>query len=200
MSTKIEWAEAVWNPVSGCSKVSKGCKNCYAEVFHRRLQVMLPKKYKHGFFEQVDIQPDTLKIPATWKKPTRVFVNSMSDLFHKDVPFDFILKVFKTMCQYRQHRFLILTKRPEIAIEFFQWMRAMAEREQDPSFLIWFFGGMANIQIGVSVEDQESANKRLPLLLHLPVMHNFVSCEPMIGPVDLSNWKETTTLNPFRWD
>jgi protein gp37 len=94
-TTKIEWTESTWNPVTGCTKISDGCKNCYAEVMARRLKAMGQQKYKNGF--KLTLHPETLNEPYTWKKPRMIFINSMSDLFHKDVPVDFIQKIFNAL-------------------------------------------------------------------------------------------------------
>ena len=107
----IEWTESTWNPVSGCTKISSGCLNCYAERMAKRLRAMGQARYKNGF--KVTLHPEALDEPYRWKKPRVVFVNSMSDLFHKDIPVDFIQKVFKTMNENSQHTFQILTKRSE---------------------------------------------------------------------------------------
>jgi len=117
MSTKssIEWTETTWNPVTGCTKISHGCKFCYADRMARRLQAMGLEKYRNGF--AVTIHPSALKDPLTWKKTRLVFVNSMSDLFHEDVPLSFIESVFKTMNEASQHTFQVLTKRPSRVLE-----------------------------------------------------------------------------------
>src|SRR3954468_15808240 len=111
----IEWTEATWNPVTGCTKVSAGCKYCYAERLALRLKAMGVRQYANGF--ELTLQPGMLELPLKWKRPRKVFVNSMSDLFHKDVPVEFIRRVFEVMNRCPQHTFQILTKRPEIAAE-----------------------------------------------------------------------------------
>ena len=113
--SSIEWTEMTWNPTTGCSKISQGCKFCYAEIMSKRLQAMGVEKYKDNF--QVRIHEKALRVPYTWKKSKIVFVNSMSDLFHKDVPLDFIQKVFKTMRDNPQHVFQVLTKRADRLLE-----------------------------------------------------------------------------------
>ena len=118
-NTNIEWTESVWNPVTGCDKVSAGCKNCYAETMARRLQKMGQPNYANGF--AVTLQPHMLDIPLKRMKPTKYFVNSMSDLFHEEVPFSFIEQVFGVMALCPQHIFQVLTKRPERMKEFFDW-------------------------------------------------------------------------------
>ncbi len=160
--TKIEWATKVWNPVTGCSKVSAGCKNCYAETNAKRF-------WGKRKFTDVQCHEDRLMDPLHWKKPQRIFVNSMSDLFHPDVPFEFIYRVYHFMMGIPRHTYMILTKRPERAIEFFEWWtkpnRPMGVQP------IWEY---KNIWLGVSVEDQKTADERIPLLLQTPAALVFV--------------------------
>lgn len=170
-NSKIEWTQATWNPITGCDKVSQGCKNCYAEIMHRRLMKMHPRKYSKPFLGNIQWHIDDLKTPTNTKKPTVFFVNSMSDLWHKDVPFDFIDAVFSEMSRNERHTFQILTKRPEIALKFFNARAGHA----------W----TKNVWIGVSVEDQKAADERIPLLLQIPAAIRFLSCEPLLGPIDL---------------
>ena len=185
MSTKIEWATKVWNPVTGCDKVSAGCENCYAIGMTNRLQKIdaTKKKYagsvKHtkggnlNWTGNIQCHESELETPSKWKKPQRVFVCSMSDLFHEDIPFDFIEDVFDTMrFEADQHTYLVLTKRPDRAIEFYSWAAI-----DHPIFHIW---------IGTSVENQEQANKRIPHLLQIPAAVRFLSCEPLLGKIDLN--------------
>ncbi len=169
--SSIEWTELTWNPVTGCSKVSAGCKFCYAEVMSRRLKAMGLEKYKDGF-KKVRIHPTTLSDPYDWRGSKIVFVNSMSDLFHPDVPEDFIHKVFEVMRNNPQHVFQVLTKRPE---------RVFAMDED----LAW----TENIWMGTSVEDMRVEN-RIDLLRLTHAKTKFLSCEPLIGPltgINLSN-------------
>jgi protein gp37 len=112
VSTKIEWTESTWNPITGCTKISSGCKFCYAEVMSRRLKAMGQEKYKNGF--ELTIHPDVLNEPYTWKKGRMIFVNSMSDLFHKDLPISYIQQIFKVIKENPQHVFQVLTKRADI--------------------------------------------------------------------------------------
>jgi protein gp37 len=169
--TKIEWTDATWNPVTGCTKVSAGCKNCYAERdFHR--------PYPGRAFTDVRTHPDRLDQPLRWRKPKRIFVNSMSDLFHEAVPDSFIDSVFIRMAIAQQHTFQILTKRPQRMLE---WIPKM----------LWNVDGLANslnylpnVWLGVSVENQEAADERIPLLLQTPAAVRWVSYEPALGPVD----------------
>jgi protein gp37 len=169
--SSIEWTELTWNPVTGCSKVSAGCKFCYAEVMSRRLQAMGLEKYKDGF-KKVRIHPTTLADPYEWKGSKMVFVNSMSDLFHPDVTTDFIKEVFKVMSGNLCHVFQVLTKRPERVLELNEG-------------LTW----SKNIWLGTSVEDQRVIN-RVDFLRLNSASIKFLSCEPLIGSlagINLSN-------------
>ncbi|MBN8837444.1 MAG: phage Gp37/Gp68 family protein [Sphingobacteriia bacterium] len=168
--SSIEWTEMTWNPTTGCNKISAGCKNCYAEVMARRLQAMGIEKYKDGF--ELRIHEDALQIPFTWKHSKVVFVNSMSDLFHKDVPFKFIQKVFDVMNQTPQHTYQVLTKRADRLYELHHKLN-------------W----TNNIWMGVSVED-ERVKDRIDFLRYTDAKIKFLSCEPLIGPLqnlDLTN-------------
>ena len=186
MASKIEWTDETWNPVTGCSKVSEGCRNCYAEGMAARFAGQWGYEHKpwtaaHAE-HNVRTHSDRLDIPLRWKKPRRVFVNSMSDLFHEEVPFEFIEEVFETMHNAHQHTFQVLTKRPARMLEFFEWyiirgLDPAGERMWEPSPNIW---------IGVSVENQQAADERIPLLLQTPAAVRFLSCEPLLGMVDLS--------------
>lgn len=160
----IEWTNATWNPVTGCDKVSSGCKNCYAEKMAKRLQLMGQPNYKNGF--KLTLQPATLDIPLKWKTPRLIFVNSMSDLFHEDVPFDYILKVFQVMNQASWHVFQILTKRHERLLEL-------------SKNLPW----SENIWMGVSVESQTYV-KRVDYLRQTNAFTKFLSIEPLIGEIN----------------
>ncbi len=162
--SKIEWTEMTWNPITGCTKVSQGCKHCYAERLAKRLQAMGVKRYKNGF--EVTLHEDALDIPFGWKKPRLVFVNSMSDQFHEDVPLEFIQRVFETMVRCPQHTFQILTKRS-------QRLREIAH------LLPW----PPNVWMGVSVEDSRVIN-RVHDLQQVPAAVRFLSCEPLIGPLE----------------
>ncbi len=161
--SSIEWTEMTWNPTTGCDKISAGCKYCYAEVMSKRLQAMGIEKYKDGF--KISIHDDALNIPYTWKSSKVVFVNSMSDLFHNEVPLDFIRKVFKVMNDNPQHVFQVLTKRSERLLEIHQQLN-------------WSH----NIWMGVSVEDSRVIN-RIDDLRKTNARTKFLSCEPLIGPL-----------------
>lgn len=170
--SKIEWTDETWNPVTGCTKVSQGCKHCYAEREWARLSAN-PKAtaYFGRSFGDVQCHPERLEQPLRWKRPRRIFVNSMSDLFHEDVPVDFIAQVFDAMARCPQHTFQILTKRAA-RMQFLMW----SELDWKP---------LPNVWIGVSVEDQSTADERIPLLLQTPAAVRWVSAEPLLGPVDL---------------
>lgn len=175
--TAIEWTDETWNPVTGCTKVSAGCKNCYAEGVADRF-------WGERKFTDVRTHPDRLYAPMSWRKPRRVFVNSMSDLFHEDVPFHFIDDVFGVMLQAKQHTFQVLTKRPERMLE---WAGSANARHDD------ILGGLdgknpiPNLWLGVSAEDQATFDKRVPLLLKTPAAVRFVSMEPLLAAVDVSS-------------
>jgi protein gp37 len=168
--SSIEWTEMTWNPTTGCNKISAGCKYCYAEVMARRLQAMGIEKYKDGF--ELRLHADALSIPYEWKSPKIVFVNSMSDLFHKDVPLSFIQKVFTTMNENPQHTFQVLTKRSDVLLQY--------HKE-----LSWTH----NIWMGVSVEDAR-VKHRIDDLRKTNAKIKFLSCEPLIGPLYKINLKK----------
>ena len=162
--SQIEWTEMTWNPVTGCSKVSSGCKHCYAERMAGRLHAMGSERYANGF--RLTIHHDLLDAPKAWKKPRLVFVNSMSDLFHQDVPTEFIKRVFETMRDCPHHTFQILTKRSER-------LRELSDK------LLW----PSNVWMGVSVEDSRVV-KRISDLVAVPAQVRFLSCEPLIGALE----------------
>lgn len=164
-STGIEWTDATWNPVTGCTKVSPGCKHCYAERLAARLQAMGNRRYSRGF--SLTLHRDLLELPLTWRRPRRVFVNSMSDMFHDDVPEAFIKSVFTTMAKAKWHQFQILTKRSAR-------LREMASR------LEW----SSNVWQGVSVES-ESYVSRVRDLQQVPAAVRFLSIEPLLGAIPM---------------
>ena len=168
--SSIEWTEMTWNPTTGCTKISAGCKFCYAEIMSKRLQAMGVEKYKDNF--EVRTHEDSLRIPYTWKHSKVVFVNSMSDLFHKDIPLDFIKKVFVVMNENPQHVFQVLTKRAERLFEVHKELK-------------WTH----NIWMGVSVEN-EKVIKRIDYLSKTKAKVKFLSCEPLIGPLPKLNLKK----------
>lgn len=169
--SKIAWTEKTWNPVTGCTKVSAGCKNCYAERMHKRLTKMGLDKYSEPFSKVVCHEAVTGE-PLSWQKPRMVFVNSMSDLFHKDVPFEFIKLVMSIINLTPRHTYQILTKRPERALAF---VTDYMEGAPLPD----------NVWMGVSVENQKAADERIYPLTLIPCKVRWLSMEPLLGPVDL---------------
>ncbi len=161
--SSIEWTESTWNPVTGCTKISAGCKHCYAERMARRLQAMGTPQYANGFM--LTMQPEMLELPLRWKKGRTIFVNSMSDLFHEDLPAEYIQRVFDVMNRCPQHTFQILTKRPEIAAAY-------------APGLTW----TPNIWMGTSVENALVVH-RIGSLRGVPARVRFLSLEPLIGPL-----------------
>lgn len=214
-TTSIEWTDRTWNPVTGCRKVSPGCKHCYAEgVAHRFWGTQYPAvpvgpslpdggptAWRERQFTDVMTHEDRLLEPLSWRKPAKVFVNSMSDLFHEDVPDAFIDQVFAVMALCPQHTFQVLTKRPERMLQYLTRPGAMCSREASVNGAIWStlgtkrgsrirHGGawrctwpLPNVWLGVSVEDQHRANERIPLLLQTPAAVRFISAEPLLGPL-----------------
>lgn len=220
--SKIEWTDATWNPVRGCSRVSAGCTRCYAERMAARFSG--PGGWAEGLAEntpagprwtgRVELVPEKLDQPLRWKRPRRVFVNSMSDLFHEGLSNADIAAVFGVMAASPQHTFQVLTKRPERMREWFRWAERMAipgvkrrcvaawECVGRCADLAGAFDGpkrrrlnlpggdlyawpLPNVWLGVSVEDQATADARIPLLLNTPAAVRFVSAEPLLGPVDM---------------
>lgn len=215
-TSKIEWTDTTWNPCVGCTKVSPGCAHCYAETMAKRLRAMAeadiaagkdPGRKRH-YLKVVDDRgrwnghvepvPEALADPLGWKKPRRVFVNSMSDLFHEDVPDDFIDRVFAVMALAPRHTFQVLTRRPERMASYLKTTGlhnrieltadALRPGKGHPSF-----GGkhllpdlpLPNVWLGVSVERQQEADERIPHLLRCPAAVRFLSCEPLLGALDL---------------
>lgn len=170
-TSSIEWTEATWNPVRGCTKVSPGCAHCYAETFAERFRGVKGHPYEQGF--DLRLVPEKLGEPQRWKAPKRIFVNSMSDLFLEGVPDDYIAEVWKTMATIRRHTYQVLTKRAER-------MRALLPR------LVATFGVLPNVWLGVSVENQHFADERIDLLLRTPAAVRFISAEPLLGLIDLT--------------
>ena len=221
--TSIEWCDESWNPVVGCTRVSSGCDNCYAMgVAHRQLAPQhkgLTKLRPKGSSKPgvdwngvVRCVPNQLAKPMHWKKPRRIFVNSMSDLFHTAVPFEFIAKVFAVMASCPRHTFMVLTKRPACALAWYRWQEDLAAN--DPSAILWperarerdrlgepglggrpprelaFYSAypkwpLPNVHLGVSTEDQSTFDQRVPLLLQCPASVRWISAEPLLGMIDL---------------
>jgi len=172
-NSSIEWTEATWNPVTGCNKISPGCKNCYAERMSKRLKAMGQNNYRNGF--RLTLQPHMLELPLRWKKPQTIFVNSMSDLFHKNVPLEYVQEVFGVMKRAHWHRFQVLTKRAD-------------RLEQISPKLDW----APNIWMGVSVESQKYVS-RIDHLRNTGAQTKFLSLEPLLGPL------ENLDLNGIDW-
>ena len=160
-STGIEWTDKTWNPTTGCNKVSPGCKFCYAEAITKRFHNNFPDGFNFA------MHPERMNEPLKWRKPSRVFVNSMSDLFHEEMPLDFLVQVFEVMQRADQHVFQILTKRHERLLEL-------------APLLPW----PDNVWMGVSVENQKYAH-RVDYLRQTPAKVRFLSCEPLLGPLEL---------------
>lgn len=171
--TKIEWTEYSWNPVTGCTKISTGCQNCYAETFAKRLKAMHNPRYKNGF--EVTVHEDLITAPLKWKSPRKVFVNSMSDIFHEELSDDVILRIFETMNKASWHTFQVLTKR--------------SERLRDLSSLInW----TKNIWMGVTIENQDYVYRAADLK-GTKAKIKFISAEPLLTPLD------NLTLDEIDW-
>ena len=217
--TGIEWTDATWNCIYGCSRVSPGCENCYAESFshrfsgqkgHRMEGLTVLRKKGPSWTGKITLAPDRLNQPLRWTRPRMIFVNSLSDVFHKKVPFEFVAAMFGVMGLAQDHTFQILTKRHERMVEFYGWLEAEAKsRAGKPvQACLWhlddhnaqgadvtipkelYQGEVAldwplnNVWMGVSVEDQERCNERIPYLQQVPAAVRFLSMEPMVGEVD----------------
>jgi protein gp37 len=186
--TKIEWAEKVWNPVTGCTPISPGCANCYAKRMAPRLAGRCGYPADDPF--RVTVHEDKFNEPVHWRKPARIFVGSMTDIFHDEVPFEALDEIFLTMCAHPRHTFLILTKRPQRMQEYFAAVDRrfedvhafVAEQVSGHDYRPWPW---ANVWLGVTAENQAMADERIPVLLSIPAARRFVSIEPMLGPVDL---------------
>jgi protein gp37 len=229
--TSIEWTDVTWNPVRGCSVVSPGCTNCYAMKFAHRFNTPgrepcvggsldegkapgpyfgLTKLTKGGpvWTGKIRLVPEVLDAPLRWRKPQRIFVNSMSDLFHEDVPDEYVDRCFKVMALARRHTFQILTKRPQRMRRYMESaderkilatlgeiqrnggtasraIFANLDRLRGESVSVW---PLPNVWLGVSAEDHERADERIPELLQTPAAVRFVSYEPALGPIDFKRW------------
>ncbi|MCL2331838.1 MAG: phage Gp37/Gp68 family protein [Proteobacteria bacterium] len=170
MSTKIEWTEETWNPITGCTKKSAGCKFCYAEVMSRRLQAMGTPGYENGF--KLTLHPERLLDPLKRKKPTKYFVNSMSDLFHEKVPVDFINKIISVIEKTPQHQYQILTKRADVMYKYFKTHKV-------PD----------NVWVGVTVENKVSGVPRMDYLRKITAKIHFISAEPLLEDLGELNLK-----------
>ncbi len=216
MATKIEWTRGddgslgeTWNPVTGCSHVSAGCTNCYAERITARFRKDHKPWTAANAKHNVVLHPDRLEIPLHWKKPRKIFVNSMSDLAHEEVPDEFIALVFQVMQSARKHTFQILTKRPDRMMSFFgRVKRWEGWYTLDGEEIKGYRGNAAiigdddnwppqNVWLGVSVEDQKTADERIPLLLQTPAAVRFVSYEPALGAVDFGIYLSRDNMFPM---
>jgi len=194
--SKIEWTDATWSPTTGCDRISDGCDHCYALTLAGRLKAMGQPKYQRdgdprtsgpGF--GVTVHPDTVNLPLRWRKPRRVFVNAMSDLFHAEVPEPWLAEIFAVMAAARRHTFQVLTKRHARMRSLLnrpsfpdQIRERAAGKGMDPADWAW---PVPNVWLGVSVEDQKWAGIRIPALIQTPAAIRFLSCEPLLGPVGL---------------
>jgi protein gp37 len=217
--TRISWTDRIWNPITGCTKVSQGCKHCYAEREWQTRYTRNPRHIAYGRpFADVQAHPLRLGLPFFWKQPAKIFVNSISDLFHEAISFEFIAAVFGTMALNPHHIFQVLTKRPDRMEQFFAWVRhegrlfgpaslcitklistelgnhpnllprqiePMIRSDEARASIQW---PLPNVWLGVSVEDQASADRRIPSLLRTPAAIRWISAEPLLGPLDLSLW------------
>lgn len=191
--TNIEWATDTWNPVTGCSKVSEGCRHCYAKFqVWPRLAANPSTPYYGRKFEDVMCHPERLTQPMKWKRPRRIFVNSMSDLFHEAIPDVFIAQVFSVMEACPHHIFQVLTKRPERMLDWTRmvddnFLGCLLVNEEDPSGKDWSWSEwpLPNVWLGVSIEDQATADSRVPFLLDTSAVVRWLSCEPLLGSIDL---------------
>ncbi|OCB15110.1 DUF5131 family protein [Mycobacterium intracellulare] len=181
-NTGIEWTDATWNPVTGCDKVSAGCDHCYAETIAHRFDGT--RQFPNGF--RVTLRPERLGQPLRWRRPRRIFVNSMSDLFHDQVPDDYIAQVFAVMTVARQHTFQILTKRhARMRSLVGRGLLDLVDHEAASMGFKVDRWPLPNVWLGVSAENQQWADIRIPALLDTPAAVRFVSAEPLLGPIDL---------------
>ena len=200
-NTGIEWTDATWNPVTGCTEVSPGCDHCYAKTFAERFRGTSGHYFEHGF--DVQLRPDKLDLPLRWRRPRRIFVNSMSDLFHDQVPDTYIAQVFAVMALAPQHTFQVLTKRHarmrallrddlydlmvrQLAAEDSEIYDAFTNRAalQPERRITW---PLPNVWLGVSTENQQWADIRIPALLDTPAAVRWISAEPLLGPIDIAD-------------
>lgn len=189
--TKIEWADAVWNPVTGCTKVSEGCRNCYAERMAKRLAGRYGYPVKEPF--KATMHENRLDEPLKWRKPKRIFLCSMGDLFHSEITDAFIYQTLAIMTLARQHTFMILTKRPNRMFNIFNNLLADKEIKLWQEQIYYQYGycpqdfewPLKNLWLGISIENQKAADERLPLFLQTPAKLHFISCEPLLASIDL---------------
>jgi protein gp37 len=202
--TGIEWTDATWNPIRGCSRVSEGCRNCYAEAVARRFSgpgmpyegLAILSRGRASWTGKVAFVEEHLLDPLRWRKPRRIFVNSMSDLFHERVSDEWIDRIFAVMAMCAWHTFQILTKRPKRMLEYLsqvsdekdtqRWQNAADDLVPNCAVVEDRAWPLENVHLGVSVENQKAADERIPLLLKTPAAVRFISAEPLLGPVDLA--------------
>jgi protein gp37 len=198
-ATKIEWADATWNPTSGCTAISEGCQNCWAKRMANR------QRGRNGYPAddpfRVTFHPDRLDEPLGWKKPRRIAVSLMGDLFHGDVPDEWIDKVFAIMTLATQHTFLVLTKRPERLAEYLaspdNYLLVAGGAGDVSNRRVWPGWPLPNVWLGTSVENQQAADERIPWLMKCPVAVRFLSMEPLLGPVELSSVPQRESLERY---
>lgn len=211
-TSSIEWTGKVWNPTTGCNKVSPGCKNCYAEKMHKRLAGMGQEKYQRPFLAGAFEHDASLSVPLGWKKGTTIFVDSMSDLFHEGISLEYIAKVYAIMFLTPQHTYQVLTKRPEQRYdvfkspEFFEYLHMYCNQFHD-RFInkleqeLYFFAEVKsefpfkNVWEGTSCENQATANQRIPILAETPAKIRWISAEPLLEQIDLKKIPEALVLN-----
>lgn len=195
--TKIEWTEYSWNPVTGCTPISEGCKNCYARRMANRLRGRCGYPQDEPF--RVTLHPERLGEPLRWKEPRRVFVCSMGDLFHEDVPDEFIARIWAIIASCQRHTFLVLTKRPQRMLEWVKRIKDWEGYKTHNGEPCTAYGGtgiivgykdwpLPNVWLGVTAENQARADERIPILLQIPAAVRFVSVEPMLGQVDIAGY------------
>ena len=190
--TKIDWCDYSWNPITGCTKCSPGCQNCYAAPMARRNAGR--NGYPSGDGFAVTFHPKRLQEPMRWRKPAKIFVCSMGDLFHPDVKDEWLDKIFAVMAMCPQHTFMVLTKRPERMREYMagncteRWLDEAVDLVYNCEYVDWKTFPLPNVWLGVTAENQEQTDKRIPVLLDTPAAKRFVSVEPMLGPVDVRRY------------
>lgn len=181
--SSIEWTDATWNPVTGCTKISPGCKHCYAQTFAERFRGVPGHPFEQGF--DLRLWPERLRLPLAWRKSRRIFVNSMSDLFHERIPDDFIDSVFETMREAHWHEFQVLTKRATRMANYLESRRTRLARLHESHPNVW---------LGASVETQHYV-PRAEIVAGLSSVVRFLSCEPLLGPLDLTGLLGPRAIN-----
>lgn len=207
-ATNIEWTDSTWNPTTGCDKVSPGCDNCYAMTLAPRLKAMGSAHYQTDGDPRTSgpgfgfaMHRDALTIPLKWRRSRRIFVNSMSDLFHSDITTEFLADVFAVMAAAPQHTFQVLTKRPgrmRSILSSAAWPEALVKSEHWPTDVDPELP-LPNVWLGTSVEDQKRAELRIPALQQTPAAVHFLSCEPLLGPVDIINGIGDSWMTNIEW-